>query len=215
MRKHVSLLIGLLAATWTLANGPFEKAMGESIPAIFSAESPEALLSAINQMNRIGEVETGRWEPHYYAAFGYLRMSTMQELPEEKDKYLDLGLAAVDKGAEILPDDSELETLRGYLQMIKLTVDPATRGPNYSPLIFGAFQKAIALNPNNPRAHFLLANMQHGTAQFMGTSSDEACASIARALELFEEEKPASPFAPNWGKDSALATQRQICGNGG
>jgi len=214
MKKPVFVLLGLFIATLSLANGPFEKAMGKSIPSMFSADTPESLQAAINQLNRIAEAETDRWEPHYYAAFGYLRMSSFVDTPAEKDQYLDLGLAAIEKGETLQPDDSELATLRGYLQMIKLTVDPATRGASYSGMVFASFQKAIALNPENPRAHFLLGNMQHGTAQFMGGDSSEACASFAKALSLFETATPSSPIAPSWGKESAERSREQICGQG-
>lgn len=215
MKKNLILLLGVLCATLTFANGQFEKAMGKNIPAMFSADSPESLQAVINNLNRIGEAEGDRWEPYYYVAFGYLRMSEMYESAEDKDKYLDLAMAAVNKGAEIKPDDSELEAMRGYVNMIKLTVDPATRGMTYSGLAFGSFQKALALNPNNPRAHFLMGRMQYGTAQFMGGGTDDACGSLFKALVMFDkEDEPENPFAPSWGKNSTEQAIKQLCEKG-
>jgi len=212
MKKNIILLFGVLCATFLFANGQFEKAMGKVIPEMFAAETPEALQSAINQLTRIGEAEKDRWEPYYYAAFGYLRLSDMYEKSEEKDRYLDLAMKQVEKGAAISPDESELEAMRGYIYMMKLVVDPAARGMTYSGLAFSSFQKAIQLNPDNPRAHFLLGRMQYGTAQFMGGGDGGACESLFRALVLFEkEEKPSNTIAPSWGKEGTKESIQQLC----
>ncbi len=211
MKKQTLLSFCLLVAIVATSYGQFEKAMGRSIPAMFSADNPENLQGAINQLSRIGEAEGDRWEPYYYVAFGYLRMSQMMETLADKDKYLDLALTAIDNGDKVQPNDSELETMRGYINMMKLSADPGTRGATYSGLVFGSFQKAIQLNPDNPRAHFLLGQMQKGTAQFMGGTNDEACASFSRALELFENGGNANPLAPNWGKEGARGAIKQNC----
>ncbi len=215
MKKNLILLMGILLASAVLANGQFEKAMAKNIPAMFSAKDPESLQGVINQLDRIGEAEGDRWEPYYYIAFGYLRMSEMVESAEDKDKFLDLGMKAVEKGETIKPNDSELESMRGYIHMIKLMVDPGTRGMTYSGLAFASFQKAIALDPNNPRAQYLLGRMQFGTAQFMGGGTEEACGSLFKARVMFEQAgEPENPFAPSWGKESTEQAIKQLCEKG-
>jgi hypothetical protein len=87
--------------------------------------------------------------------------------------------------------------------MIRVTVDPASRGQQYSGLAFQAFSKAVAINPENPRALGLLAQMQYGTAQFFGSPVTEACTTLTKALEKFETYKNESPLAPTWGKKMA------------
>lgn len=215
MKRNLILVLGILCATVAMANGQFEKAMGKNIPAMFAADNQEKLQEVINQLNRIGDAEGDRWEPYYYAAFGYVRMSGMVETAEEKDKYLDLALETVEKGETIKPNDSELETMRGYINMIKLAVDPASRGMMYSGMVFTSFQKAIKLNPDNPRAHYLMGRMQYGTAQFMGTGTSEACGSLFKAKVLYSKvEQPSNPFAPTWGKESTDESIREICEKG-
>lgn len=213
MKKYSFLLLIAFLSTIALANGPFEKAMGTNVPLLFSFNTPDELLPVINKVSRIGAAEKDRWEPHYYVAFGYLRLSQMQQDAAEKDKYLDLALRAVDQAGTIKPNDSELEAMRGFVIMIQLTVDPGTRGMTHSPMAMASFQKAVALNPENPRAHYLLGQMQYGTAQFMGSDTSDACASIAKAIELFEQEGDSeNPFAPTWGKGEAIAMQQRACG---
>ena len=213
MKKYSFILLITLLSSTAWANGPFEKAMGTNVPLMFAASTPEELLPVINKLNRIGAAEKDRWEPFYYTAFGYLRLGQMQTEATDKDKYLELALKAVEQAETILPNDSELEAMRGFIIMIQLTVDPANRGMTHSPLAMASFQKAVALNPENPRAHYLLGQMQYGTAQFMGGDTSGACASITKAVALFERGQPSeNPFAPSWGKEDAMGMQQGPCG---
>ncbi len=215
MKRNFLTFFGLLLAILTFANGPFEKAMSKSIPAVFSASNSEELQNVINQLSRIGAAEGNRWEPYYYAAYGYIRMSGMVEKSDEKDKYLDLAKAEVEKGQAIDQANSELESLKGYAIMIQLTLDPQARGMTYSGMAFESFNKAVQLNPENPRALYLLGRMQYGTAQFMGGGNSEACATLSNAKALFAKEaKTGNPFAPDWGKESTDEAIKQICEGG-
>jgi hypothetical protein len=67
------------------------------------------------------------------------------------------------------------------------------------------FGKAIAMNPENPRALGLLAQMQFGTAQFFGSSTAEACGTATLALQKFETTTSENPLAPQWGKEMIVA----------
>lgn len=213
MRRTFLTLFGIVIALYTLANGgQFEKAMGKNVPVVFSASTAEELQGVINQLSRIGEAEGDRWEPYYYSAYGYIRMSGMYEKGEDKDKFLNLAIKEVDKGMAIDETNSELESLRGYCYMMQLTVDPQNRGMTYSGLAFQSFQKAIKLDPENPRAHYLMGRMQHGTAQFMGGGFEDACGSLFKALVIFKKgEESDNPFAPTWGQETTEASIKEIC----
>ena len=213
MKKTVLTLVGCMAALIMLAsNGQFEKAMGENIPAMFQARDAQSLQSVINKLNRIGEAEKGKWEPHYYVAFGYIRMMAFAESAEDKDKYLDQALVAIEKGESVKPNDSELESLRGYVHMMRVTIDPPSRGMQYSGMAFTSFNKAIAIDPNNARAHFLLGRMQYGTAQFMGNGDGGACESFQKAKEILESKgQNSNPFAPTWGMGQTKEAIEQMC----
>jgi len=63
-----------------------------------------------------------------------------------------------------------------------------------------AFGKSLGLNPENPRALSLMAQMQLGTAKFFNTPPTEACDTLTKALEKFETYKSENPLAPVWGK---------------
>jgi hypothetical protein len=199
MKKY---FLGLLLALpyFLFANDKYSEQMSKHIAAIYDAETPEQFQQTINAFERIGNAEKTKWEPFYYASFGYILMANTEKDPARKDAVLAQAKAALDKAAAIRPNDSEIVALEGFITMIGLTVDPATRGPQYSMLAVQSFSKAIALDPKNPRALGLMAQMQLGTAKFFQQSPVEACATARQALELFNAAKPADPLAPAWGK---------------
>ncbi|MEM9896083.1 MAG: hypothetical protein AAF789_06910 [Bacteroidota bacterium] len=209
--KYISAAITLYFSI-AVVQAQFEKAMGSSIPVIFSSQTSEELQVVVNKMIRIGEAEKTRWEPFYYSSYGYIKMAGYEKENEDKDAFFELALAQANKGLQVDPANSELVSLKGYVYMLQLTLDPANRAMTYSGKAFQEFNKAVNLDPKNPRAHYLLGRMQHGTAQFMGSGSEEACKSMATAKALFASEaKPSNPFAPTWGEKINLQSIEQIC----
>lgn len=207
MKTHVitrSFITALLFAFVIPAlanNEKYQEAMKKNIMAVYQAQSIPELQRAVNALERIGEAEKTKWEPYYYAAFGYVMMATREAEGSKKDAHLDLAMQAVDKAKSIVPNESEVIAMEGFVHMIRLTVDPATRGQQYSGLAMQSFAKAVELNPENPRALALMARMQYGTAQFFNSSTAEACATAERAYEKLGTYKSENPLAPTWGKE--------------
>jgi hypothetical protein len=181
----------------------FEQAMKKNIDLLYQAKSVDAYQPVVNSFERIGEAEKKFWEPYYYAGFGYIMMANKTQDGAKKDSYLDLAMAAVNKGKAIDPAESELVALEGFVHMIRVSVDPPSRGPQYAGLSMQSLNKAVAMNPENPRAYALLGQMQFGTAQFFGSEPTEACATLKKALEKFESYKTENALAPGWGRGMA------------
>lgn len=203
----IPLLIALLvlvASKLALANDDkYVSAMQKNIEAVYTANTIPDLQTAVNMFERIAEAEKTKWEPFYYASFGYVMMANREQDGAKKDTYLDLALAGIEKATALQPNDAEIVALEGFVHMIRVTVDPASRGQQYSGMAFQSFSKAVALNPENPRALSLLAQMQYGTAQFFKAPTTEACATLQQALEKFETYKTDNVLAPQWGKKMA------------
>lgn len=205
----LTMLFVVLFANVSFANDKFKEAMLLNIKAVYEAKTPEAYQSAINTFERIAEAEKGRWEPYYYQAFGYAMLANGEQQPAKKDTYLDLAMAAVDKGKRVKANESELVALEGFIYMMRVTVDPASRGAKFSGMAFTAYQTAIQMNPSNPRAHAMLAQMQLGTARFFGSSTDEACRTADTALVRFSEYVSDNELAPVWGRGMAESVKKQ------
>ena len=201
----IPLLLALLvfATARSLAADKYTENMQKNIDSVYMSKSIAGIQRAVNALERIGEAEKTKWEPHYYAAFGYVMMATREKEAVTKDSYLDLALKANEKAKTLQPAESEIIAMEGFIHMIRVTVDPASRGQQYSSMAFQSFGKAAGINPENPRALALLAQMQFGTAQFFGSSTAEACGTNMKALEKFESFKSDNPLAPRWGKGMA------------
>jgi tetratricopeptide (TPR) repeat protein len=177
----------------------FIEAMQKNIKSVYEAKEISTLQQSVNSFERIAASEKNKWEPFYYIGFGYLMMANIETDGNKKDTYLDKALEAIEKGKGITPSESELIALEGFVYMLKVSVDPQSRGMVLAPKAVQTFEAALVLNPENPRALALLAQMQFGTAQFFGSPPTDACSSNTKALEKFQTYKSENPLAPVWG----------------
>jgi hypothetical protein len=210
--NFIPFLIGalLLVAHPLVANDErYMEAMQKNIQTVYSAVTIQDLQQSVNALERIASAEKTKWEPYYYAGFGYIMMATRELEGRKKDLFLDQAIAAIEKAKSINPGESEIIALEGFAQMIRVTVDPATRGPQYSGMAMQTFGKASALNPENPRPLALLAQMQYGTAKFLGSPTTEACSTLNTSLEKFNSYKSENPLSPQWGREMALGLKKE------
>ncbi len=205
MKTLATTLLILLATVFSLSaqDGAYEQAMKKAIAEMEAAQSPDAMLAAANTFERIGQKATDEYLPSYYAAFNLLNYNWTLQDPAQRDEVIERAMEQVKKAQAIAPNNDEVEVLYGYALMAKMTVDPMNRAQTYSPQIMQSFGKAMAMNPENPRAKVMMAQMERGTAQFMGTDSPKACELARQGAELLENEEPTDELQPTWGMDSA------------
>ena len=199
--KTITLILALVIPVY--ANATDEKyfeQMGKQIQAVYAAQTIEQYQSAVNTFDRIAAAEKTKWEPYYYSAFGSVMMANKETEGAKKDAYLDKALASIETGKGINPNESELVALEGFVHMIRVTVDPGTRGQQYSGMAFQTYSKALGMNPENPRTLAFMAQMQMGMANFRGSPTTDACATVKKSLEKFTTYKSENPLAPQWGK---------------
>jgi hypothetical protein len=209
MKTIASLIFAVMVS---FANDDkYVAAMQKNIQVLYQATEIAELQQAVNGLERIASAEKTKWEPFYYASFGYIMMASREKDGVKKDAYLDQAVTSLGQAKAILPNDSEIIALEGFISMLRITVDPATRGPQYAAQSMQAFEKASAINPENPRALALKAQMQYGTAQFFGSPATEACATLNAALEKFNTFKSDNPLVPRWGKGVAEELKKK-CG---
>ncbi len=200
MKSLLTLALSFISI-FSFANGDkFVDTMKKNIQSLYDAHEIAEFQQAINSIQRISQVEKTKWEPYYYISLGYIFMATHETEGGKKDSFLDLANEALTKAKELKKDDSEIISLEGFIHMIRLTVDPATRGAQYAGLASSSYEKALKLNGNNPRALALMAQLQFGTARLFNQQPKEACANASKALSFFDNEQNENPLAPKWGK---------------
>ena len=208
----ISLAIFLFFSAFINKDGNYEKAMLKNIAALHEAQSVEAMQEAAHAFERIAQAEDAEWLPRYYAAYAHITMGAMTEEIDKKDPYLDQAQSFLDEALQLEKEESELVALQGYLHMIRVSVDPATRGQQLAPQATQVLMKATEMNPENPRALMLLGQMQFGTAQFFGTDVTAPCTLINRSIALYENQsQPQESLMPAWGLQIAQAYQK-YCG---
>lgn len=205
-----AVVLVLITAGLINADGTrYIEAMQKNIQSVYKAKSVADLQESVNSLERIAAAEKFKWEPYYYVSFAYIRMSNFEQDATKKDLYLDQANASIEKAASINENESEIIALVGFIHMMRVAVDPASRGAQYSGMAMQAFGKATSLNPENPRALALMAQMQYGTAKFFGSPATEACATLNAALQKFDSYKSDNPLAPQWGREMALGLKKE------
>ena len=200
----VTFLTVVLSVQGTDNEQRYEKNMKAAIQELYSAQDVESLTAIVNKFERIGNAEEGKWHPFYYASYGSLLKAiySMNSDKSAMDPFLDEAQSYLDKAEEV---ESNVETvlLQGYIHMIRLTVDPASRGQQYSGESMQKFGQALSMDPNNPRALMLMGQMKMGTAQFFGQDGSEGCEMIANSVSYFDKYESKNALDPAWGKEFA------------
>lgn len=192
-------------ALYAQPNELYYKMMAENLQLMGSATTMQNQQKVINKFERIAAVNPDEWLPLYYAGLMYTNLNWADSLTDnERDELLDKAGTLAKRAEQIAPDESEIIALEGYVLMARLSVKPGERGMVLTPKVNKKFNDALELNPDNPRALFLKASMEMGTANFFGTTSQSACVLLSKSLEIFEKEKETDRgILPNWGKDNA------------
>ncbi len=212
--KKIVLLIALLVAGFALhgqGQEAYIKAMSKGLTQMSTANTMEERQAVASQFERIAAKVEGEWLPSYYSALNYINMSYAAEDISTKDKYTTKAQEFIDKAIALAPNNAEVVALQGFNYMTQLAADPNTRGQMLSGKAMQQFSMAVNIDPENPRANMLLAQMQLGMAQFFGSPIDKPCAMVKKTLPAFEANSGKQTLDPTWGKEMAESIVKQ-CG---
>jgi hypothetical protein len=210
MKLHVLILSFLLVSLGVLGQtDKYLSVMESSIDELYQTNQLKDFDPIINKFKRIGEAEAESWEPLYYAALGHVFKAFRLDNPQERDLSLNASLTLLTNASDRSPNNVEIILLEGFTNMIKIGVDPATRGQMLTPMIMASYQRAMQMDPANPRAALFMAQMQMGTAEFFGSGIAESCQLVDHAVKLYNQYERTSVIQPSWGKETAIELQKQ------
>lgn len=209
MKTSFFILAMLLLSCLTFVNDAYQNAMKQAIDKLFQSQSIQEYVVVANQFERIATMEKKEWLPLYYASFSYIMISFQEAENTKKDQYLDQAQKYLDQAMTIEPNESELFMLQGFLYPSRINIDPMNRGMALMGKMNAALDKALELNPDNPRVYYLRATMTANMPEAYGGGAAKALPLYQKATEKFELFKPKSEIHPNWGKElNAIELQK-------
>ena len=198
MRKVITITF-MLIGTILVAQDQYSSGMQKAFQLWGKGRTAEAA----NLFERISTVEVDNWLPAYYASqvntVGSFGMQDKEKLTQQLEKAQEL----IDLAKAISPDNPEIIVQQALIYTACLAYEGETYGKTLSGKVAEIYKKALQLAPDNPRVVFSKAEWDMGSARYFGQDTAPYCKDVERALELFANFKPESPFHPNWGKERA------------
>lgn len=210
MKKFSILLVLVLLFHIGFANEAYHQAMSQSIEKLFKAATIADFTESANQFERISQIEKKEWLPLYYASYAYIMISFQEPDNAQKDAYLDQAQKFLDQAMALAPEESELHLLQGFLYPSRITIDPMNRGMQYMEKMNASLDKALQLNPDNPRVYFLRGTMTYHMPEAYGGGAANALPFLKTAQEKFSAFKPKTNLSPNWGMEANEADLNKV-----
>jgi len=165
-----------------------------------NAKTLDDYLGAAHYFEKLSMHYAEQWLASYYAGLSYLRASYKAQGDNTKDALIDKAQPMIDKAFKLKPGEPEIHVLQAFLYQSRLQVSPLMRGLTYSQRADASLKKAVAVDPNNPRAFSLLGYNLYYTPVMFGGGAKIALPLFMKAREKYLAFTPALPFMPIWGE---------------
>lgn len=196
--KNVIIIVVLTITELLTAQTNYDKGMQKAFQ-LWGSDPVEAS----NLFERIATAEPDNWLPLYYAAhIKILQSFGIQDL-EKITAQLSKAQELLNDANAISKDNPELMVLQALLHTAWVAYDGATYGMTLSGKVASIYAKAEHIAPENPRVVLSKAEWGMGSARYFGQDTLPFCKDVERALELFTNFIPESPYHPKWGKERA------------
>lgn len=198
LRLFLALLIIAFAAK-AQSGDKYTAAMQKGMALIDSANTAEQFTTAANFFERVAAAEPKQWLPQYYAAFCNLHVAILGKQPNDtKDALYDKAMSYAEKADALKPASSEILVLEGYITYMKMSVFSQQRAMTMIPKANALLDKAIAIDPENPRAYLVKGQDTFYTPEAFGGGKANAKGFLTTAADKYKNQK-ASGFEPAWG----------------
>ncbi|MDB5020891.1 MAG: hypothetical protein JWQ28_2018 [Pedobacter sp.] len=182
------------------SNEKFQQAVLKGRELLKNAKGTEDFAKSANYFERVAQVESKEWLAPYYAAYSNLVAGLTSSDNAVKDQYWDKALIEVDQAAALSNNNSEIYALKGYIQYMKLSVDPQNR-LSFMTESAGSLATAKSLNPENPRIYLIMGQNTFYTPEAFGGGKEKAKPILEAAAAKFAIFKPANELEPSWGAE--------------
>lgn len=210
MKTLITIIFSLFLIICYGQESKYEQAMIQAIAKMNSAGTNSDYIDAANTFERISQTEKGEWLPLYHVAFCYVCIGHLEQDLSKKDSWFDKAQQFLDRAFALAPQESELFTLQAFVYPGRMVVDPMGRGMEYMGKMNAAIDKAIQLNPDNPRGYYLRAVTLINMPESFGGGPAVAKPIFETAKQKFDQFKPKTPIWPDWGKEINEAELKKL-----
>ena len=157
------------------------------------------------QFEQLYSVNKTNWLIPYYAGMTRSIMCLLKM--GDKDALANDALLWVGRAKSIMAND-EVYCAESLAYTAKMSVNPLLRWLTYEGKIKKSLSLAKKLNPNNPRAYILEANIQQKLPFIFGGGCKSAKPLIQKADLFFSNQTKANSIEPSWGIQSLVKLKK-------
>jgi hypothetical protein len=167
--------------------------------------SPSSYIQLFQQFEQLYAVDKTNWLIPYYAGMTKSLMCLLKM--GDRDALASDALLWVARAKSIEVND-EIYCAESLAYTAKMSVNPALRWFTYEGKIKNSLSLAKKLNPNNPRAYILEANIQQKLPFIFGGGCKSAKPLIQKADLFFSNQTKANSIEPSWGIQSLVKLKK-------
>ena len=204
--KNLVVLFVLLLQLPLQAQSPNQAKVLESAVMQFNqANNPSSYKQLYLQFEQLYSVDKTNWLIPYYAGMTKSIMCLLKM--GDRDALSNDALLWVARAKAIEVND-EIYCAESLAYTAKMSVNPALRWFTYEGKIKNSLSLAKKLNPNNPRAYILEANIQQKLPFIFGGGCKSAKPLIQKADLFFSNQTKANSIEPSWGIQSLVKLKK-------
>ena len=204
--KNIFVFFILLMQLPLQAQSPNQsKALESAVMQFNQTNSPSSYTQLYLQFEQLYSVDKTNWLIPYYAGMTKALMCLLKM--GERDALANDALLWINRAKSIAVND-EIYCAESLAYTAKLSVNPPLRWFTYEGKIKNALSMAKKLNPNNPRAYILEANIQHKLPFLFGGGCKSAKPLIQKAELCLNNQVKVNSIEPSWGVQSLVKLKK-------
>jgi hypothetical protein len=181
------------------------KALESAVIQFNQTNTPSSYTQLYLQFEKLYSVDKTNWLIPYYAGMTKSLMCLLKM--GDRDALANDALIWLAKAKSIEVND-EIYCAESLAYTAKMSVNPTLRWFTYEGKIKNSLSLAKKLNPNNPRAYILEANIQQKLPFIFGGGCKSAKPLIQKAELFFSTQTKANSIEPSWGIQSLVKLKK-------
>jgi hypothetical protein len=204
MRNLIVLFIFLQAPVQAQVNN-HAKALEAAVIQFNQTNKSPAYKELYQQFEQLYAVDKTNWLIPYYAGMTKSIMCLLKM--GDRDALANDALLWVSRAKSIVKND-EVYCAESLAYTAKMSVNPTLRWLIYEGKIKNALRLAKKLNPNNPRAYILEANIQQKLPFIFGGGCNAVKPLMQKAELCLNNQTKRNPIEPSWGMQSLIQLKK-------